>query len=221
MAQLDVSPSIRDALVVGFGGGSGTEPLVALGVSKVELVEINSTLLRQERRLAFFRNFFDAPNLHITVDDIRRFFNRNPDRKFDIISFGAPLLSTVVYSNNLFSREFFEMVKAHLRDDGTFMVHDNSDNLVKTLSDVFPYVVLRCDIFLIASLHPISRQRDVEGEMSAHFGQRFDQLVADRRRQCSADPATVSYDLKVPELRDRAPILEFHLGRSFRRGFSE
>ena len=63
----------------------------------------------------FFRTLFADPQLEIQIDDVRRFLNRSPERRFDAIILGSSVRPTTVLSNNLFSRELMELAKSCMK----------------------------------------------------------------------------------------------------------
>ena len=74
------------------------------------------------------------------VDDGRRYLYRN-DGKFDIVMID-PLRTTTAYSNNLYSEEFFALVKGHLKTGGVIGVYNGReyDIMTNTLLRVFKHI---------------------------------------------------------------------------------
>jgi spermidine synthase len=120
--------------------GSFTETVLKLdGVKRVTLVELNRTLLTNLRKMEVFRTILADPRLDVKVDDGRRFLLRTAET-YDLILID-PLRTTTAYSNNLYSFQFFDLVRRHLSDEGVFFVwHDEQRVLPKTLVSVFPHV---------------------------------------------------------------------------------
>jgi predicted membrane-bound spermidine synthase len=131
---------IERVLIIGFGTGSFTETVLKLdGVKRITLVELNRTLLTNLRKMEVFRTILTDPRLDVEVDDGRRFLLRSAET-YDLIMID-PLRTTTAYSNNLYSSQFFELVRRHLSDEGVFLVwHDEREVLPKTLASVFPHV---------------------------------------------------------------------------------
>jgi spermidine synthase len=133
---------IEQVLIIGFGTGSFTEAVLKLdGVKRVTLVELNSTLLTNLRKVELFRTILTDPRLDVKVDDGRRLLLTTA-ATYDLILMD-PIRTTTAYSNNLYSFQFFDLVRRHLSDDGVFFVwHDEQRVLPNTLASVFPYI--RC-----------------------------------------------------------------------------
>lgn len=98
----------------------------------------------------------------LTIDDGRRFLERTP-KKFDLITIDA-LRTRSAFSNNIYSHQFFELVKSRLSDNGRFLVwsDDATGDVAKTLALSFGYVDLYTQgglfsYFMIASNTPILR----------------------------------------------------------------
>lgn len=120
MAHLPLSFMPRkpqSALVICFGMGTTYRSLLSwdIPVTAVELVP--------SVKDAFGYYFKDAPKVlknpkgHIVIDDGRRFLNRTV-QKFDVITLDPPPPVEAAGSSLLYSQEFYEVVKAHLTDDG-------------------------------------------------------------------------------------------------------
>ncbi len=86
-----------------------------------------------------------SPRAHIVVDDGRRFLDRSTER-FDAVIIDPPPPINAAGSSLLYSREFYELAKAHLSPDGILQQWlwrgDNVDRAAATraLTQVFPYV---------------------------------------------------------------------------------
>jgi spermidine synthase len=76
------------------------------------------------------------PRIETVYDDARRFLLRTRD-KYDVI-YMDPLRSTTAYSNNLYSREFFELAKARLNPNGVIMVWADEHHVVPNGSTIRP-----------------------------------------------------------------------------------
>jgi spermidine synthase len=203
---------VDDVLVIGFGTGSGAEAiLLADEVKHLTIVEINETLIKHLRRHQVFRDIFDAPRVRLVVDDARRLLYRE-EKKYDVVLMD-PLRPTTVYSNNIYSKEFYELVKTRLKLRGILMTWVNSSEQINTVAAVFPYVRQECSIYVLASDQPIRHQRDVEAIIRSKLPERAQRSIVERRKLCPAADIDVVYDKGAPILKDKAPVVEYHLGR--------
>ena len=110
-----LNPKIRDVLVIGLGGGTVPKRFVRdyPGVH-VDVAEIDPDVIKIAAR------YFDVhpgPRLSIQESDGRIFLRRSKAR-YDLIFLDAYYADTVPFF--LTTREFFQIVRAHLRPGGVF-----------------------------------------------------------------------------------------------------
>lgn len=142
---------VHNVLIIGYGTGSTTEAILKLGeVKKVTIVEINETLIKNLRKISIFNQMLMDPRLHLVIDDGRRYLLRSKE-KYDLI-IADPLLVTTVYSNNLHSKQFFEVVKNHLSSYGVFSMWANEREIIsRTIASVFAPVKVHSSLFFAAT----------------------------------------------------------------------
>jgi len=168
MAHLPVvfheGPS-QSALVICFGMGTTYRSLVSwdLQTTAIELVP--------SVREAFPFYHADAaavmanPKGRIVIDDGRRFLNRTRE-SYDVIVVDPPPPIEAAGSSLLYSREFHEAVRDHLKPGGVFQTwFPTGEELIaraiaKSLTEVFPYVrvyrsVEGWGLHFIASMQPL------------------------------------------------------------------
>ena len=87
------------------------------------------------------------PKAHIVVDDGRRYLLRG-SRKFDVITLDPPPPIEAAASSLLYSKEFYEIVKAHLATGGVlqqWFPGGGEENILyavaRSLRESFPYVI--------------------------------------------------------------------------------
>jgi spermidine synthase len=130
----------KNVLVIGFGTGTIVESLLKQEPKpKITLVELSETLIHNLSQVESVNKLLRDKNVSLIYADGRKYLY-NTDEKFDAILID-PLRSTTSFSNNLYSVQFFELVKNHLAPGGLFMVWtDEFHILPKTICQVFPYV---------------------------------------------------------------------------------
>ena len=138
-------------------------------IASLEVVELEPAIYEAS-------HFFDSvnqrplenPKVRALVGDGRNFLSQRSDQ-FDVI-ISQPSNPWITGVSNLFTREYFQDVKARLRDDGIFcqwaqlyeMAPWNIKAIYRTLAEEFPYVMvfaaedLSSDTILIARRHPIN-----------------------------------------------------------------
>ncbi|MGZ8693975.1 MAG: spermidine synthase, partial [Gaiellaceae bacterium] len=112
-------PSTRDVLAIGLGGGSAPKRLWRdFPQLRIQAVEIDPVV----RDVAY--RYFGLPRdprLAVTVDDGRSYLERNPGRRWDAILIDAFYADSIPF--HLFTAEFLEQVREHLRPGGVVLVN--------------------------------------------------------------------------------------------------
>jgi predicted membrane-bound spermidine synthase len=135
----------QDALVICFGMGTTFRSMMSWGinVTAVELVPSVPKL--------FYYFHSDGPDLlkspqaHIVVDDGRRFLERS-SAQFDVIAADPPPPIGAPASSLLYSQEFYDILKPHLRKGGIVQIWCPGDDdatmaaITTSIRNAFPYV---------------------------------------------------------------------------------
>jgi spermidine synthase len=155
----------RSALLICFGMGTTYRSLLSWGVQTTAVELVPSV----PRMFDFFFN--DAPAVaanprgRVVIDDGRRFLKRTPDR-YDVITIDPPPPVEASGSALLYSREFYELVKARLNPDGIFQQWwpDGEERILqaaaRSLAEAFPHVRVfkgrgRHGFHFLAAMQPI------------------------------------------------------------------
>jgi spermidine synthase len=119
LAFVDIAP--KSGLVICFGMGTTFRSMLSWGIDTVA-VELVPSVPR-----LFWYYHPDGPDLlksrlaHVVIDDGRRFLERSAD-KYDVITLDPPPPVSAPTSSLLYSREFYGIVKRHLRPGGVLQV---------------------------------------------------------------------------------------------------
>jgi len=144
---LAVRPEARKALLISYGCGSTAKALTdARGLTSIDVVDISREIL-ELGRVAFpppETAPLDDPRVRVHIED-GRFFLLTTDRRFDLITAEPPPPRTAGIVN-LYSREFFALVRDRLDEGGVVTywlpVHDlqrgSMRSIVAGFCDVFP-----------------------------------------------------------------------------------
>jgi spermidine synthase len=154
--------------LIGYGSGVTAGAVTQYPIASLEVVELEPAIYEAA-------HFFDDvnhrptenPKVKAIVGDGRNFLSQRKDR-FDVV-ISQPSNPWITGVSNLFTREYFQSVKARLADDGIFcqwaqlyeMAPWNIKAIYRTLADEFPYVMvfaaedLSSDTILVASRKPI------------------------------------------------------------------
>ena len=179
-----------------------------------------------------------SPLARIVIDDGRRFLDGSSD-SYDVIVVDPPPPPAAPGSSLLYSREFYEVVKSHLRKDGILQVWypaAGSDattlaSVTRSLKESFPYLkaFLSFDglgIYFLASMEPLSIPSSsilasrlpssaasdfVEWGPESNTEMQFDRVVS---QEVTIDQLLAAAP-RAPVLRDNEPINEYYLLRSW------
>lgn len=138
----------RRVAIIGGGEGATAREVLRHGtVERAVMVDIDEELVSLCRRYMpeWSRGAFDDPRLELVFDDGRRFMERT-DEVFDVVIVDSvdPVEGTL--SIGLYTKEFYEVVKERLGDDGVLVTQATSTRyyphafamIYNTLRAVFP-----------------------------------------------------------------------------------
>jgi len=143
-------PAPDDALVIGLGGGATPGAVSQYPGASVQVVELSESV---HKAAAFFAHVnydvLNQPNVRVRVDDGRNFLTLSGET-FDVIT--ADIIQPVhAGAGNLYSREYFSLVRAALEDGGLalqWIGHREPSQyalIMRTFLDVFPHATLWFD----------------------------------------------------------------------------
>ena len=154
-------PDPQDVLVICFGSGTTFGTLSQFDVTQVDNVDISKTVIKGA---SFFkkenRDVLHNPKSKIIIDDGRSYLEVTT-KKYDVIT-EEPMHPALVGVVNLYTKEYYELVKSHLKEGGIMsqwiplynLSVEDVRMLVKTFQSVFPHTTIwlaNADIFLIGS----------------------------------------------------------------------
>ena len=139
---LAAHPAPRRILSIGLGDGKMcAAAVVRPEVQQLVVVELNGSLADILAKTPQGKAIFASDKLRLEVDDGRRWLLANPDERFDVILMW-PLHAAHAHSGNLYSKEFFELARAHLADDGLLFARSvDTYSTARTIASVFDHVV--------------------------------------------------------------------------------
>jgi len=139
-----IHPNPKNIAIVGFGSG-GT--LYAASKSdkaqNIDCFEISSNQYELVREYGTMINdstvtgLFNDPRIKLYIKDGRKAL-LNSNEKYDIIEADA-LRPESPYSGNIYSIEYFELIKSKLNPSGLAVSWAATDRVVNTFATVFPY----------------------------------------------------------------------------------
>lgn len=209
------SEKVKNILIIGYGAGSITEAVLKMDdLGKVTLVELNDSLIRNMKKISFFRDMLTDDRLELIIDDGRRFLLRT-NKKYDLILID-PLRSTESYSNNLYSRQFFELVNQHLNEGGIFMAWMDEYRVIpKTILASFNHVRVY-NFFCLASNKPFVRNDEQRNRFFNNLSPQAQSAImtlVDRESKNVGDRAHIEKLVSgYPINQDWKPVTEYYLG---------
>ena len=157
--------AVRDALVVGLGGGATAGAVSLHRQAAVDVVELSDSV---RKGAAFFGHInYDVlarPNVRLRVDDGRNYLLTTA-RQYDVIT--ADLIQPMhAGSGVLYSSEYFRLARQALRDDGLMLQWVGHRSpiqyglIVRTFMEVFPETTLWAGgTLMVGSKRPIVVRR--------------------------------------------------------------
>jgi predicted membrane-bound spermidine synthase len=159
-------PDAATAAVIGIGTGLTTHTLLgSSALRSVETIEIEPAMAEASRRFAPRNsNAFADPRSRIVFDDAKTFFSTH-HRKYDII-ISEPSNPWVSGVANLFTAEFYRLVRRHLNDRGVllqwFQMYEIDASLIASVlralgecfSDYAVYASTGSDLLIVAGEPP-------------------------------------------------------------------
>jgi spermidine synthase len=139
-ASLALSPRPRRVLMIGLATGAWAQVMVSSPeVESFTAVEINPGYIDLIRHYPEVSPLLSNPKVKIDIDDGRKWLVHHPSEKFDLIVSNTTFHNRA-NSTNLLSREYLQLVRSRLAQNGVFIYNTtSSQDAFKTAFAVFPY----------------------------------------------------------------------------------
>jgi spermidine synthase len=236
LAFLSTPP--RNGLVICFGMGTSFRSMLSWGIpaTVVDLIPSVPSMFGYYHGDA--EKLLSSPLARVVIDDGRRFMDTSA-QTFDVIVVDPPPPTEAAGSSLLFSREFYEVAKKHLRRDGILQMwypegigdKATTASITKALMQSFPYVRAfqshdRTGIYFLASMEsmPLVSASVLAGRLPPAAASDFTEWgpSADPKQQFEAVLSReltlkdlVAEDPRVPMMRDDQPVNEYFLLRNW------
>jgi len=140
-------PGGERAAVIGLGSGMTARAVGAFPLREIEILEIEPAMVEAA---AFFNDkngkILEDPRVRLIPTDGRNYILATP-KLYDVIT-AEPSNPWIAGIANLYTREFYEVVKSKLKEDGIFaqwfhnysMSPDDFRMVFRTFGEAFPYV---------------------------------------------------------------------------------
>lgn len=142
------NPEIKNVLIIGFGIGVTTSEVAKHSINKIDCVEIVPGVKEAAVYFSDYNNnIIENKKLNFIPGDGRTYLYLSKD-KYDLIS--CDPIHPALNSSSLYTKEYFELCKAHLSDNGIVsqylplhkLTTYQYKSILKTFCEVFPYVNL-------------------------------------------------------------------------------
>ncbi len=177
--------NVQNAFVVGYGGGYTVGLLTRLGIPNVHVAELEAGIIAAAQHVYQGKNpILQRPNLKLTIEDARFVMATKQGGPYDII-LSQPSHSWLSGVANLFTREFFEIVRGNLTERGVFSQWLNLYNMdervlrsiMRTFFETFPHGFVFTDrnneeLIMIGSLAPVKFDIQRLAQLTADEGLR-------------------------------------------------
>ncbi len=228
----------QNGLIICFGMGTGFRSMLSWGIPTTAVDLIPSVPALYGYFNADAAKLESSPLAHIVIDDGRRYLDAS-SQQYDAIVIDPPPPPQAPGTSLLYSSEFYEVIKRHLRRGGIleeWFIDDRSDPAIKasaakTLTEAFRYVRAfpsynqgGSGIYFLASMDPMpATPSDVlAARMPAAAAADFvewgpaktvaGQFDVSLSRELNVN-ALIAEAPRVPTTRDDAPINEYFLLR--------
>jgi spermidine synthase len=169
-----VAPRAERNLVIGYASGVSVGAMLESDIPALECVELEPATVQLARHFAHVNHEpLKDPRLRLIIDDARAYLRVAPARYDVIVS--EPSHPWVPGVANLFTRDFFEIGRVRLADDGVFVqwvqIYQLSPaslrTVLATFQSVFPHVLMfrvggvnqGKDLILLGSTKPLDLSR--------------------------------------------------------------
>lgn len=148
---ISLHPNPKSVFIAGGGEGATLrEALTHNTVERVVMVDIDRELIDmvKEHMHEWHQGAFEDPRVELLHVDARKYLEQT-DEKFDVILSDLPNPNEDGPAIYLFTKEYFELCKSRLTDDGVLAMQAGSANMnypdcyaacMKTVQEVFPIV---------------------------------------------------------------------------------
>jgi len=142
-----LNPAAKRVAVIGLGTGMTAKAVGAFPIREIEILEIEPAMAEAARYFDDFnKKILDDPRVRLVFADGRNYILATP-KLYDVIT-SEPSNPWIAGVANLYTREFYEVAKSKLRENGIFaqwfhnysMSLDDFRMVFRTFGEVFPYV---------------------------------------------------------------------------------
>lgn len=114
----------KNILIIGGGDGGAAREVLKYNIDKITLVDIDDTVIEfSKQNFPEFKKALENPKVEIKIQDGRKYL-KETNEKFDVII--LDLTDPQGPAKALFTKEFYEQVKKHLKENGIMTAQTSS-----------------------------------------------------------------------------------------------
>jgi spermidine synthase len=216
-----IHPQAREALVIGLGGGATAGAVSMHTGAHVDVVELSEAVVRGARYFTSVNNdVLHRRNVALHVDDGRNYLLLTK-KKYDVIT--ADLILPIhAGSGNLYSAEYFTLVRNALKDDGVALqwvwgTEAEYKTIMRTFLSVFPEATVWWDgsLMIGSKKRLVLRESDFSWKLQAR-GDALRELGVGSFERLKAAYVAGPDEMRAfvgdgPILTDDRPLVEYFL----------
>lgn len=224
---LEARKGARSFLNIGLGTGTTLRAAMSdAGLQEIDCVEINPIVMEAVKGY-FYPELFEDQRIRFMVADARNYLSLIP-KQYDIIS-SEPSYPVDQGISNLFSLEFFELVKSRLTEGGVFsqwlpgylLSEEDKKMMIRTFRKAFLYVYAwhitsSDDIILLGSGSPVAAAYDIFKGMQHR--EKAEEIWKDYRLWLKPEDVNILADEAGVINSDDRPVLEFNAAKNMLGG---
>jgi spermidine synthase len=164
-----LKPNAEEVLMIGLATGGWAQVIAhAPGLKRLVVVEISPSYLPLIAQYPEVASLLHNPKVEIVIDDGRRWMQRHPEARFDLI-----VQNTTWHwranASELLSREYLQLSRLHLKPGGVLYYNTTlSLAALRTGLTLFPHA-LRVGTFLAVSDSPLQPDLDAWRTVLVHY----------------------------------------------------
>jgi spermidine synthase len=161
------APHAQDICVIGYGSGVTANAVLTHPIRRVDIVEIEQQVIAASPLFEVVNHRpLSDPRHHLIIDDARTALAYRP-QQYDVV-ISEPSNPWMAGVNNLFTAEFYRLVRKRLKPGGVFcqwlqsyeLSDDSMQTIMNTVASSFPYTHLfashmEADTFILGSDRPL------------------------------------------------------------------
>ena len=139
-------PEPKEVLVIGLGSGVTLGSVEQYPVESIDMVEIEPAVIEAASFFADYNHHaLEDPRMNLVIADGRNFLLQAQGKQYDVIT-SEPSNLWLAGVSNLFTKEFYQLAKEHLKEDGVMvqwfhlyaMEEEDLKTAIGTFYEVFP-----------------------------------------------------------------------------------